>query len=114
MIHLFMIHRMNDTGKNISILKLDIEGFEFRVLHYIQENGMIDSIKQVTLEVHSDHSLDYTDDMLDDMKTMLDVWKVLQFKGFRIINYSPNLTMERWNSRSNKNYRNFDITLTKQ
>ena len=98
-----MFHRMNDTGKQISILKLDVEGFEFRVLHSIQEN--VEYIKQLTLELHENKSW-------EDKKAMLDVWKVLHSKSFRIINYSPNLTMERWSLRSDKNYHNFDITLS--
>ena len=98
---------MNDTGKMISILKLDIEGFEFRVLPTILENDMIDNINQLTLEVNGTQKL-------EDMKSLLDVWKILQSKGFRIVNYSPNLTLERYYSPSNKNYLNFDITLIKQ
>ena len=101
---------MSDTGKEMSILKLDIEGYEFRVLPYILNNDMIDNIKQLTLEVHGDNLWDYTEPMIKDMKTLLDVWKIMQSKGFRIVNYSPNLTIERWYSRSSKNYRNFDIT----
>ena len=98
---------MNDTGKMIRILKLDIEGFEFRVLPSILENNMIDKIQQLNLEVHGTQKL-------EEMKTLLDVWKILQSKGFRIVNYSPNLTMERYHSPSSKNYLNFDITLIKQ
>ena len=97
---------MNDTGKMISILKLDIEGFEFRVLPTILENDMIDNINQLTLEIHGTQKL-------EDMKSLLDVWKILQSKGFRIVNYSPNLTLERYYSLSSKNFLNFDITLIK-
>ena len=105
---------MSDTGKEMSILKLDIEGYEFRVLPYILNNDMIDDIKQLTLEVHGDNLWDYTEPMIKDMKTLLDVWKIMQSKGFRIVNYSPNLAIERWYSRARKNYRNFDITFIKQ
>ena len=82
-------HRMNDTRKDMSILKLDIEGLEFRVLPYILRNDMIDDIKQLTLEVHGDNLWDDTKPMLKDMKTLLDVWKIMQSKGFGIVNYSP-------------------------
>ena len=102
-----LVYSMNDTGKTISLLKLDIEGFEFRVLSYILENDMIDNIQQLTLEVHGTN-------MQKDMKSLLDVWKILQSKGFRIVHYSPNLALERYYSPSNKNYLNFDITLIKQ
>ena len=91
----------------IIILKLDIEGFEFRVLPSIIESDMIDNIHQLTLEVNGIQKL-------EDMKSLLDVWKILQSKGFRIVNHSPNLTLERYYSPSNKNYLNFDITLIKQ
>ena len=104
---------MNDTGKEMSVLKLDIEGFEFRVLKNILDNDMIDNIKQFNLEVHSISSFD-DKQILEDMKIMLEVWKILQAKGFRIVDYSPNLTIERWYTRrTNKYFRYFDITLIK-
>ena len=68
---------------------------------------MIDNIHQLTLEVNGIQKL-------EDMKSLLDVWKILQSKGLRIVNYSPNLTLERYYSPSNKDYLNFDITLIKQ
>ena len=91
----------------IIILKLDIEGFEFRVLPSIIESDMIDNIHQLTLEVNGIQKL-------EDMKSLLDVWKILQSNGFRIINYSPNLPLERYYSHSDKNYLSFGITLIKQ
>ena len=104
---------MNDKGKVISILKLDVEGFEFRVLPYIVESGILDSIHQITLEMHAE--VTQIPQSSEDMKSILDSWKIMQSKGFRIVDYSPNLTLERsWKlSNYGRNYRNFDITFIK-
>ena len=104
---------MNDKGKRISILKLDVEGFEFRVLPSIVESGILDSIHQITLEMHAE--VTQIPQSLEDIKSILDCWKIMQSKGFRIVDYSPNLTLERsWKlSNYGRNYRNFDITFIK-
>ena len=102
---------MNDKGKVMSILKLDVEGFEFRVMPYIVESGILDGINQITLEMHAE--VNQIQHSVDDMKSILDSWKIMQSKGFRIVDYSPNLTLERWFSPAQRNYRNFDITFMK-
>ncbi len=43
-------------GKPIKILKMDIEGAEYKVLHRLIESGVIDSIEQVFVETHA-HSI---------------------------------------------------------
>lgn len=107
------IFRTNNTGETISILKLDIEGEEFRTLPNLIESNILDNILQLNVEVHAHSHLDITPRSTDDMASMLENWKNMQSRGYRIVNYSPNLTMERYHSPGEKYYQFFDITLAK-
>ncbi len=99
---------MGDREKKISILKLDVEGFEFEIIPQILKDGFYDLIEQFTLEVHSDGQHERN---LEDMTYMLNNLQSLYLKGLRIMNYDPNLTIERMFSNSQNYFSNFDITL---
>ena len=101
---------MNDTGNEINLLKLDIEGFEFKVIENLIENDLIDIMNQITVEIHAARSIYLSK---TDMESMLKSWKTMHSKGFQLVNYSPNWTMEREYSPNQQNYRNFDVTLIK-
>jgi hypothetical protein len=106
--------RMDDTGSKITILKLDVEGFEFKIIPQILKDGMFNIIDQIVFEVHSDYQndLDYEKDRsLEDMVSMLNNLQTFYVKGRRIVNYAPNLYIERKLSTSQKYYTNFDVTL---
>ena len=104
-----IVNQMNDTGRTINVLKLDVEGYEFRVIPEIIDSSMIDVIDQVVLEVHSDGSQERGP---EDIKLFLQVIDNLKHEfGFSIINYDPNLTMGRF---PRQYYPNFDITLLMQ
>ena len=50
---------MGDEGKHLTILKVDIEGMEFRCFHDWIESGILNHIDQIHLEIHnSDHWFD--------------------------------------------------------
>ena len=100
---------MHDRGKKIPILKLDVVGFEFKIIPQILKNDMANVIDQIVFEVHSDHQQKVRSS--EDMMSMLNSLQKLYMKGRRIINYSPNLYIERKCSASQKYYTNFDVTL---
>ena len=99
---------MGDRGKKITILKLDVEGYEFKIIPQILRGNILDAIDQMILEIHSN---DQEERNLEDMTSMLGNLQKLYSKGRRIINYDPNLTIERMFSNSQNYYPNFDITL---
>ena len=101
---------MDDRGKKITILKLDVEGYEFKIIPQILRGNIIDQIDQMVLEIHSN---DQEERNLDDMRSMLSNLQNFVSKGRRIINYHPNLTIERMFSNSQSYYSNFDITVIK-
>ena len=100
---------MDDRGKSITILKLDVEGFEFKIIPHMLNDGMFNVIDQIILEVHSDYQ--QKDRSSEDMISMLNNLQNLYAKERRIVNYAPNLYIERKFSISQKYYTNFDITL---
>ena len=104
----FPLFRMDDRGKKIAILKLDVEGYEFNIVPQILRDNMLDQIDQMVLEIHSN---DQEERNLNDMRSMLSNLQNFVSKGRRIINYHPNLTIERIFSNSQSYYSNFDITV---
>ena len=104
-----IVYHMNDTERSINVLKLDVEGYEFRVLPEIIDSKIIDLIDQIVLEVHSDGAQERG---LEDIKLFLQIIYNLKHEfGFSIVNYDPNLTMGRF---SRQYYPNLDITLLRQ
>ena len=104
-----LIFRIGDTGKKISILKLDVEGHEFKILPQIYESNMLGFVDQIIVELHfSDYYLNHN---AEDMMGMLNSIKTLYSKGYKIISYDPNFTLGRMYSISKKYYTYFDITL---
>ena len=93
----------------ISILKLDVEGYEFQVLPQLLQRSMFNLICQTIVEIHSDNKNQRTG---EDMTSMLKNLEALHEIGNRIIDYNPNFTMGRLFS-SSQYYTNFDITLHK-
>ena len=101
---------MKDQGKRINLLKLDVEGFEFRVLEQIINSHMVRDIDQLIVEMHPDDGKERNN---RDMTSILKILKELQYQGFYIANYSPNLIMGRYFN-SLQYYPYFDITLARQ
>ena len=54
----------------ISILKLDVEGYEFQVLPQLLQGSMFNLIYQTIVEIHSDDKNQRTD---EDMNSMLKI-----------------------------------------
>ena len=44
---------MNDVGKNISYLKVDIEGIENSAIPQWIKSGVLDSVSQIGIELHT-------------------------------------------------------------
>ena len=98
---------MNDTGKEITILKLDInDGFEVRVIADMIE-------KDVSIPMQMIVKLNKPQRSVENMESMLKSWKTLQSKGYSIFDYNPNQKTEADNLRSHAYYKKFDITILK-
>ena len=108
-----VLFRNKDTEEKINILKLDIEGEEFRTIPNLIDSNILDNIQQLNVEVHAHSHLDITPRSMDEMASMLENWKQMQSRGYRIVNYNPNLTMEKYHSPGEKYYQFFDVTLVK-
>merc|ERR1712154_19953 len=85
-----IIKRLRDDEKTISILKLDVEGYEFQIIPQLLQGSTLDSIRQIIVEVHSD---DQNERNQVDMKSMISNLDALHTKGYRVISYDPNYTM---------------------
>ena len=101
---------MGDRGSKITILKLDVEGSEFKVIPHLLRSNIFDLINQMNLEMHASFDIERN---LEDMASMLKNFQKLYSKRRKIINYDPNLTIERMFSSSQNYYTNFDITVIK-
>ena len=102
---------MGDEGKNLTILKVDIETMEFRCLEDWFESGILNRVDQIQMEIHNS-DLWFPEETVPFR--MVDFLAVLYFKyNFRIINYSPNLWMEKSMDTDNKYYTFFDVTFKK-
>ena len=105
-----IILRLGDDEKTISILKLDVEGYEFKIIPQLLQGSMLDSIRQIIIEVHSD---DQNERIHAEMKSMMSNLDALHTKGYRVISYDPNFTIGRLFSTSDQYYSNFDVSIKK-
>ena len=101
--------RQKDEGKTISILKLDVEGYEFQIIPHLLQSPILQQIRQIIVEIHSD---DRNERNPEDMISMLNSINSLKTKGFQVISYDPNLTMGQLFS-DDHYYPNFDLSLLK-
>merc|ERR1712110_417540 len=106
---------MGDSGKNINILKLDVEGEEFYSIPQMLHSKILSYVDQIHLEVHMDEVFsEWTDDRDLHKSRFLDTIQLLsncKEYGFRLIYYGPNLSLERRASKYNRYYSYFDIVL---
>ena len=101
---------MNDTGTKMTVLKLDVEGYEFRVLPNIISSHMIDFIEQMIIEIHSNGNNERS---ILDMNSIIQVVDKLELNGFTFVDYGPNLSRGRFLSTPTPYYSNFDVTFVK-
>ena len=102
--------RLRDDENTISILKLDVEGYEFQIIPQLLQGSMLESIRQIIVEVHSD---DQNERNSEDMKSMINQLDTLHRLGYRVISYDPNFTMGRLFSGTDQYYPNFDLSFHK-
>lgn len=100
--------RHGDENKNIGILKVDIEGYEFHALPQWLDSDILFSIGQIHFEIHVKASF------IVDRKRMIE--SLAEFDGtygFEMVHYAPNLYVERYRCKKNQYYTNFDLLLYK-
>ena len=104
---------MGDTGKKISILKVDIEGHEFKSAPQWLESDILATIDQIHLEVHVYKDLENDLDQ-DGENFLFAIWDMFSWHGFKIIHYEPNLIhTDRTLPGNGRIYTHFDIVLYK-
>ena len=107
--NILSLFRLKDDENVISVLKLDVEGYEFKILPQLLQGTLLNQIRQIVAEIHSD---DQTERKIEDMKSMLRNLHILHRKEYRVLSYNPNFVMGRLIS-SDQYYTNFDVSLHK-
>lgn len=111
------IQRLGDGGRKVSILKLDVEGYEIRTLPQMLQSGILKDINQIHMEVHSDELYTTWNDIRQhNMSKLFDAVKELILhdqNGFRLMHYEPNLLVERRRSKNHQRFSYFDVVLYK-
>lgn len=114
------LKRLGDDGKNISVLKLDVEGEELQSLPQMLTSNMFENIRQLHLEVHtqqvflaSHHQEQQGEDNFRVFMSTINYIRNIIKSPYRIIHYAPNLLMERMLSKGDKFYTCFDLVLYK-
>lgn len=78
---------MGDSGKEISYLKVDIEGAELSSMKNWISSGVLFHVNQIGIEIHSTHTLENGNTTLFDL---LDTFRTLDKIGFKLININNN------------------------
>ncbi len=86
------IKRNNDEGKEITYLKMDVEGAEFYALPQMVTSGVFEHIRQLGIEMHTgSRNLPKPNIIKKHLNKTLKVFKELQETyGFRLIAYNAN------------------------
>ncbi|XP_077998655.1 putative methyltransferase-like protein 24 [Glandiceps talaboti] len=78
-----MLHHENDT---LDVVKIDIEGQEYRVFPQMLESGVMKNIRQLVFEIHLSPELD----KIRLWKTYVDIKKMMTMYGFELWSIHPN------------------------
>jgi len=81
------IDLMNDTGKTISYLKVDIEGSERLAMGEWIDSGILENVRQIGIEIHTDVPVPQLNVTLT---TLVNTFQRLYDSGFRMISNTNN------------------------
>ncbi|KAK3859698.1 hypothetical protein Pcinc_034204 [Petrolisthes cinctipes] len=86
------LHHQNTP---VHYLKLDIEGYEWRILEELGSNGRLAGVKQLAIELHTSVIIDYPDyKVLEFLMWFWDKLEALHRQGFLRAIYQPTLVEE--------------------
>ena len=83
---------MGDSGRNISYLKVDIEGAELTAIPEWIKSGILDSVTQIGIEIHSGKYTLGSDPtkLAKDFSNILTFIRDLHSLGFKLISFTNN------------------------
>ncbi|KAK8721381.1 hypothetical protein OTU49_012807, partial [Cherax quadricarinatus] len=87
--------RLGHQHLPVHYLKLDIENSEWRVLPYMLERGLLHSVKQLAIEVHTLDIISAPQHrVLEMLEGYLQVLQGLRKEGFLRVSYRPTVVLE--------------------
>lgn len=78
---------MGDVGKNITYLKVDIEGSEIDAMRNWAESGVLKYVRQIGIEVHTIHNAATGKEFL---QRLIENFRLLNKQGFKLISVTNN------------------------
>jgi hypothetical protein len=96
-----------DEGKEISYLKVDVEGSEMKALPLWakSDKGALRHVRQLGIEMHT-RSVKAAS---DEMRSLLKAFANMHRMGFRMVSYTPNLCLGRNRDPAKTFYTFFDM-----
>jgi hypothetical protein len=77
---------MGDVGKNITYLKVDIEGSEINAMKNWVESGALNYVRQIGIEVHTIHDSNGKDFLL----SLVESFRSFDRQGFKLVSVTNN------------------------
>ncbi|CAL4075366.1 unnamed protein product, partial [Meganyctiphanes norvegica] len=85
---------LGHVGRTINYLKIDIEGAEWKALSYIVQHGLLNSVQQIAMELHTDHLNNQPyETWLLTLQKYLEVLRSIEAAGFHRVQYEVNWTL---------------------
>ena len=99
--------------KEITYLKVDIEGSEIKAIPQWIQSGILKHVRQIGIELHTGKAIFNRSGQVKAAKAILKLISQLYDLGFRHISYAPNLYVDKKQDHGGKYYTNIDIVLYK-
>ena len=107
------ISQNGDLGKEITYLKVDIEGSEIKAIPEWIQSGVLENVRQIGIELHTGKVYFDRKGQTDAAKKLLKFTTELYDLGFRHISYSPNTCVGKSQDPNGQYYTFIDIVLYK-
>ena len=106
---------MNDVGKNISYLKVDIEGIENSAIPQWINSGVLESVSQIGIELHTGRTALGVDsaNLVQSYSNILTFIRDLHSLGFKLISHVNNDCVEKSDDINNKYFSLMEVVFYK-